>query len=59
MADRTAPVVKLTRQFYRKRSTTTEMKLSKKIFDFIYIMNTGRQKIVIPSGIGLAVGQLS
>jgi len=30
MADRTAPVVKLTRQFYRKRSTTTEMKLSKK-----------------------------
>jgi len=39
------------------------MKLSKKIFDFIYIMNTGRQKIVIPSGISLAavlaVGQLS
>jgi len=37
------------------------MKSSKKIFDFVYIMN--KQKIVIPSGIGLAavvgVGQLS
>jgi len=32
------------------------MKLSKKIFDFIYIMNTGRQKIGLAAV--LAVGQL-
>jgi len=41
---------------------TTDSTVGQKILDFIYIMNTGRQKIVIPSGIGLAavlaVGQL-
>ena len=39
------------RLFYRNRSTS-EIKSSKKILDFVYTMN--KQKVVIPSGIGLA-----